>query len=68
MEKGLFRIYIFLGCLYSSFFILRCIEEKVFINPDGGFNLSADRLYLIVMAALPIPLYLILKWIVKGFK
>ena len=60
IKKGMFRIYIVLSCLWSAFFLLGIF--------DGGVWYNLDELYLLIMASLPLPLYFILKWIVKGFE
>ena len=55
LKKGLLRIYLVLGTVWSLFFSL-----LYFYGPtkDDG---------LLIMIILPIPIYFTLKWILEGF-
>ena len=55
LKKGLLRIYLVLGTVWSLFF-----TSLYFYGPtkDDG---------LLIMIILPIPIYFTLKWILEGF-
>jgi len=54
IKKGMFRIYIVASVLWSVFFY-----NKFSYYGSGEF---------FIMTILPLPLYFVLKWILKGFK
>ena len=68
IKKGIFRIYIVLSCLWSALFLLGIFPGGVWHWDLYARMFSGDELFHLIMASLPIPLYFILKWIVKGFE
>ena len=54
INKGMFRIYIVASILWSAFFL------KMY-DTYGGND-------VLIMIILPLPLYFVLKWILKGFE
>ena len=61
INKGIFRIYLVLSIIWFIFWIL-----PVALG-DGNFGSQAGQTALLT-AIIPLPLYFILKWILKGFK
>ena len=59
IKKGMFRIYIVLSILWFSFFFYGFLDIG-YLN-----NIGKD---LLITSLIPLPLYFVLKWILKGFE
>ena len=61
VKKGIFRIYIVLSIFWFGFFFFGFIESNGWPFHDGTEE-------ILIISVLPLPLYFILKWIIKGFE
>ena len=59
IKKGIFRIYIVLSILWFGYFFIHSI--------DVGWKWNSGQ-ELLIISFLPLPVYFILKWIIKGFE
>ena len=66
IKKGIFRIYIVVSIVWSMFWFFGAINS--FDTLLQGKTLYGTDALLIAMTILPLPLYFVLKWILKGFE
>ena len=62
IKKGMFRIYVTLSFIWFVYWYLKADSNLNFQPDDGDFMIT------LLISAIPLPLYFILKWILKGFE
>jgi hypothetical protein len=68
IKKGILRIYIVIGGLWSAFWFWGAEEnETIFRLLERTSYLNANDYFLLIMIILPLPFYYIFKWVMKGF-
>jgi magnesium-transporting ATPase (P-type) len=62
INKGMFRIYVTLSFIWFVYW---------YHKGDSNFNFQPDNndwMIILLTAVIPLPLYFVLKWILKGFE
>ena len=63
IKKGMFRIYVVLSIIWFIFWIFSFVANDY----TGDFDSAAGHITLLT-AIIPLPLYFVIKWILKGFE